>query len=87
MFVVVVVCFLRSFLRAFFKGTVSAFIPLVVFFINVPHGRTRYDKLFGSIVVDVASLHRPLFAGGQAISLNFNQGRRNAAPHVHLEVR
>jgi len=67
---------------------VSAFIPLIIFFINVPQGRTRYDKIFGTIVVDVAALHRPIFAGGQSISVNLNQLRGNPAPpQVRLEVR
>ena len=79
----------RAVLRSLFKGTVSAFIPLVIFFFNIPHGRTRYDKLFMSIVVDVSTLNRPLFVSNQGlnhiVNFNFNYGTRDA--QVHLQVR
>ena len=79
------VFFYRAALRSLFKGSVSAFIPLVIFFFNITHGRTHYDKLFSTMVVDTSSLHQPLFVNGQGINqlvnLNYQRG------HVHVQIR
>lgn len=79
----------RAALRSLFKGTVSAFIPLVIFFFNITHGRTRYDKLFGSMVVDVSSLHRPLFVSGQGVNqvVNFNLNQGGMGPQVQVQIQ
>ena len=81
----------RAMLRSLFKGTVSVFIPLIVFFFNIPHGRTRYDKLFSSIVVDISTLNRPLFIGGpglnHTVNFNLNQDGRARGAQVNLQVR
>ena len=48
---------------------------MVVFFFHMNSGRTKYDELFGSIVVDTYSLKRPIYsstsgAGGYGNNLN-----------------
>lgn len=35
---------------------------MVVFFFHVTNGRTKYDELFGSAVVDTYSLKRPIYS-------------------------
>ncbi len=78
----------RALLRAMFKGTVSAFIPLIIFFFNLSHGRTRYDRLFGSIVVDISSLNRPVFVDGQRFHhLDVNVNQRQGVGQLFLQVR
>ena len=47
-------------LRSIFKMVVSLFVPLIIFFFVLDKGRTRYDQLFQSAVVDVSTLHRPV---------------------------
>lgn len=51
-----------SVFRAVFKSSVSLFCPLMVFFISLKCGRTRYDEMFRSAVVDTRSLYTPLYA-------------------------
>lgn len=81
--------FYRAALRSLFKATVSAFIPLVIFFFNIQHGRTRYDKLFNCIIVDVASLHRPLFVNGPGLNqiVNINLNEQGQGPQVNVQIR
>ena len=48
---------------------------MVVFFFHLNSGRTKYDELFGSVVVDTYSLKRPIYtttsgAGGYGNQLN-----------------
>ena len=35
---------------------------MVVFFFHLNSGRTKYDELFGSVVVDTYSLKRPIYS-------------------------
>lgn len=54
--------FLHALFRATFKSTVSLFCPLVVFFFSLDKGRTKYDELIQSTVVDVHTLYKPVYA-------------------------
>lgn len=53
----------RSLARAFFKASVSLVCPLIIFFISLNKGQTKYDQFIGSIVVDTRSLCREVVAG------------------------
>ncbi len=57
-------------IRALFKSIVSLICPLIVFFFVLNKGRTRYDELTQSAVVDIRSLYRPVYA--------------NRRPHVQV---
>lgn len=39
---------------------VSLFVPLIIFFFVLDKGRTKYDQLFQSAVVDISTLYRPV---------------------------
>jgi hypothetical protein len=58
----------RAFFRSLFKAAVSLFIPLVIFFFHMNSGRTKYDELFGSIVVDTYSLKRPIYSTSSGVA-------------------
>lgn len=52
--------FINAVLRSVFKMVVSLFVPLIIFFFVLDKGRTKYDQLFQSAVVDISTLYRPV---------------------------
>ena len=60
LFTFATVSYCSAVLRSVFKMVVSLFVPLIIFFFVLDKGRTRYDQLFQSAVVDVSTLHRPV---------------------------
>ena len=54
-------------LRSIFKMVVSLFVPLIIFFFVLDKGRTKYDQLFQSAVVDISTLYRPIPVVGERV--------------------
>ena len=54
-------------LRSIFKMVVSLFVPLIIFFFVLDKGRTKYDQLFQSAVVDISTLYRPIPLVGERV--------------------